>query len=105
MMHLEDRAARIRPNAASNLLLWCIAGFFALAILWACFTQLDRTVHGQGRVIPTARLQTVSIWKVVWWPPFWLSRGWMWLRARRSSSSTAPPAPLNWAAARRQSMR
>lgn len=60
MMHLEDRAARIRPNAASNLLLWCIAGFFALAILWACFTQLDRTVHGQGRVIPTARLQTVS---------------------------------------------
>ncbi|HWU01765.1 MAG TPA: HlyD family type I secretion periplasmic adaptor subunit, partial [Novosphingobium sp.] len=60
MMHLEDRAAQIRPAAASNLLLWCIAGFFALAIAWACFTQLDRTVHGQGRVIPAARLQTVS---------------------------------------------
>lgn len=60
MTHLEDMTTRIRPRAASNLLLWCIAGFFALAILWACLTQLDRTVHGQGRVVPTARLQTVS---------------------------------------------
>jgi adhesin transport system membrane fusion protein len=60
MTHLEDMTRRIRPHAASNLLLWCIAGFFGLAILWACFTELDRTVHGQGKVIPAARLQTVS---------------------------------------------
>jgi membrane fusion protein, adhesin transport system len=60
MTRLEDMTARIRPAAAANLLLWCIAGFFVLAVVWACFTRLDRTVHGQGRVIPTARLQTVS---------------------------------------------
>ncbi|WP_260929418.1 HlyD family type I secretion periplasmic adaptor subunit [Novosphingobium sp. 9] len=60
MAHLEDISDRIRPRAASNLLLWSVAAFFVIAILWACFTQLDRTVHGEGRVIPAAHLQTIS---------------------------------------------
>ena len=34
--------------------------FFIAAIAWATFTRLDRTVHGVGRVVPTARLQVVS---------------------------------------------
>lgn len=58
--HLEDLAGSIRPRTASNLLLWVIAAFFILALLWATFTQLDRTVHGMGRVVPTAQLQVVS---------------------------------------------
>lgn len=58
--HLEDLSDRIRPAAASNLLLWSIAGFFVILLLWATFTKLDRSVHGQGRVVPTAQLQTVS---------------------------------------------
>lgn len=58
--HLEDLAERIRPRSASNLLLWGILGFFAIALLWAALTELDRTVRGQGRVIPSSQLQIVS---------------------------------------------
>jgi adhesin transport system membrane fusion protein len=58
--HIEDMATRFRPAALSNLLLWAVAGFFVLALLWAGFTQLDRTIRGQGRVIPNSRLQVVS---------------------------------------------
>lgn len=58
--HIEDLAGEIRPRSASNLLLWVIASFFVIALLWALFTKLDRTVHGAGRVVPTAQLQIVS---------------------------------------------
>lgn len=58
--HLEDLADRIRPRAASNLLLWAILGFVVLFLIWAAFTQLDRTVRGQGRIIASSQLQVVS---------------------------------------------
>jgi adhesin transport system membrane fusion protein len=58
--HLEDYAERIKPRWASNALLWGILGFFALFVLWAVFTELDRTVNAAGRVVPTAQLQVVS---------------------------------------------
>ncbi len=51
---------RFRPKLASNLLLWLIFGFFVAALLWAAFTELDRTVRGFGRVIPSSQLQTIS---------------------------------------------
>ena len=59
-IQLEDRLDRIRPHAASNLLLWSISGFLGIFLIWAALTQLDRTVRGPGRVIPSAQLQTVS---------------------------------------------
>lgn len=58
--HLEDLADTIKPRSASNLLLWTIVAFFVIALIWASFTKLDRTVHGSGRVVPTAQLQVVS---------------------------------------------
>jgi membrane fusion protein, adhesin transport system len=57
---LEDLTDRIKPRSASNALLWAILAFFVLLMLWASFTKLDRTVHGGGRVVPTAQLQVVS---------------------------------------------
>jgi adhesin transport system membrane fusion protein len=57
---LEDFAGRIRPKSASNLLLWGVAGFFTIFLLWAGFTELDRSVRAQGRVIPSSQLQVVS---------------------------------------------
>ena len=45
---------------SANLLLWIIAGFFVLFLVWAAFTQLDRTVRGVGRVVPSSKLQVVS---------------------------------------------
>ena len=58
--HIEDYADRIKPRTASNILLWVIVGFFAIFLIWAALTELDRTVKGMGKVIATSQLQTVS---------------------------------------------
>lgn len=58
--HLEDLADRIKPRAASNLLLWGVVGFVLVFFIWAAFAELDRTVRGIGRVIPSSQLQVVS---------------------------------------------
>jgi adhesin transport system membrane fusion protein len=59
-LHVEDMAAAIKPRAAARLLLWAIIGTFALLILWASFTRIDRVTHSSGRVIPSSQLQVVS---------------------------------------------
>lgn len=58
--HVEDYVDRIKPRAASNLLLWGIVGFLIAFVVWAAFTELDRTVIGMGRVVPSSQLQIVS---------------------------------------------
>jgi membrane fusion protein, adhesin transport system len=58
--HIEDYVTRVRPATASNILLWVIAAFVGAFILWAALTELDRTVRGQGRIIPSSQLQVVS---------------------------------------------
>ena len=58
--HLEDLTDRIKPRAASTILLWVVVGFFLILLLWASLTTLDRTVRGTGRVIPSSQLQVVS---------------------------------------------
>lgn len=58
--HLEDLTTRIRPRTASNLLLWFVIAFVIAFFTWAALTELDRTVRGMGRVIPSSQLQVVS---------------------------------------------
>jgi adhesin transport system membrane fusion protein len=58
--HLEDLTTRLKPKAASNLLLWGVVGFFVIFLVWASLTELDRTVRGAGRVVPSSQLQVVS---------------------------------------------
>ncbi|HVQ08476.1 MAG TPA: biotin/lipoyl-binding protein, partial [Allosphingosinicella sp.] len=58
--HLEDLTTKIKPRAASSMLLWVILAFVAAFFLWAGLTELDRTVRGQGRVVPSSQLQVVS---------------------------------------------
>jgi adhesin transport system membrane fusion protein len=58
--HLEDLTTRIKPRTASNMLLWFVVAFMVAFFVWAALTELDRTVRGQGRVVPTSRLQIVS---------------------------------------------
>jgi adhesin transport system membrane fusion protein len=60
MRHIEDFADRIRPRTASNVLLWLVAGFFVVFVIWAAMAQLDRSVRGGGRVIASSQLQVVS---------------------------------------------
>lgn len=57
---LEELTDRIDPHRAANLLLWGIAAFILLFFVWAAFAQLERTVRGTGRVIPSSQLQIVS---------------------------------------------
>ena len=58
--HLEDLTDRVKPRSASNLLLWFVVGFVVIFFTWAYFAELDRTVRGMGRVIPSSQLQVVS---------------------------------------------
>ena len=58
--HLEDLTDRIKPRAASNLLLWGVVGFVVIFFVWAAFAELERTVRGMGRVIPSSQLQIIS---------------------------------------------
>jgi adhesin transport system membrane fusion protein len=58
--NLEQLAGRIRPRAMSNLLLWGVAAFFIIFIIWAALTELDKSVRAQGRVIASSQLQVVS---------------------------------------------
>jgi len=57
---IENLPDRLRPRQASSLLLWTILGFFAIFLLWASLTKLDRTVRGSGRVVASSQLQTIS---------------------------------------------
>lgn len=55
-----DRLDTIKPRLASNLLLWLIASFFVIFLIWAALTELDRTVRGSGQIIPSSRMQIIS---------------------------------------------
>lgn len=57
---IEALETRMRPRLLSSLLLWLIAAFFLIFILWAALTEIDRSVRAQGRVIPSSQLQVVS---------------------------------------------
>ncbi len=58
----DDRqtAARITPKFAPSLLLWLILGFFIVGFLWAGLTEIDATVRGMGRVVPSSKTQLIS---------------------------------------------
>lgn len=58
--YIEDLTDRISPRRASNLLLWGVVGFVVIFFVWAAFAELERTVRGIGRIIPSSQLQTVS---------------------------------------------
>jgi len=58
--HLEDLTDRIKPRTASSVLLWVVTGFVLTFFIWAYFAELERTVRGMGRVVPSSQLQIVS---------------------------------------------
>ena len=52
--------ARFVPKLGPSVLLWLILGFFAVIIIWASLTDIDRTVRGMGRVVPSSKMQVIS---------------------------------------------
>ena len=57
-LEFEDEELRARKSA--NLILWGLAAFVVIFIAWAALTQVDRTVRGVGRIVPSSKLQVVS---------------------------------------------
>ncbi len=51
---------RVKPAFVANLLLFTIAAFVGIAILWAIFAELDQVTRGNGKVIPASNLQIVQ---------------------------------------------
>lgn len=56
----DDAGRRFIPKFGPSLLLWLIVGFFGVILLWAAFTDIDRTVRGVGRVVPSSKMQVIS---------------------------------------------
>lgn len=54
-----DREDFVAAKSA-NVMLWIIAAFFVVFLLWATFTKVERTVHGSGRVVPSSKMQIIS---------------------------------------------
>ncbi len=57
----ELRAAMTRrPSVMANLLLFAIVAFFVAATVWAAVTEVDQVSTGDGRVMPSRRVQVVQ---------------------------------------------
>jgi len=55
---LETQEFSARSSA--NYILYIVTGFVVVFFIWAAFTQIDRTVRGEGTVVPSSKLQVVS---------------------------------------------
>jgi len=57
----EVTAARIQgPRAVAILLLFGVVLFFAAAIAWAWWAEIDEVTRGQGTVIPSSQVQVIQ---------------------------------------------
>ncbi|MEE4350928.1 MAG: HlyD family type I secretion periplasmic adaptor subunit [Pacificimonas sp.] len=57
---LEDRLVALEPTSASKFLLIFVIFIVIAFVVWASLTELDVSVRGQGRVVPSSSLQVVS---------------------------------------------
>ena len=60
--YIDDKTAALLLNTPSSarVLLWVMVIFFAAAIGWASWAELDKVTVGQGKVIPSSQLQVVQ---------------------------------------------
>jgi membrane fusion protein, adhesin transport system len=52
---LEEDAPRV-----VRLTIWALVGFFVFALLWANFAKIDEVTRGDGKAIPSTRLQKIQ---------------------------------------------
>ncbi len=59
---VDDKTAALLLNTPTNarLMLWVIVLFFAVAIGWAAWAEIDKVTVGQGKVIPSSQIQIVQ---------------------------------------------
>jgi adhesin transport system membrane fusion protein len=67
-LHTGDDAFMTDTNAAvvmgasrtSHLILLATAAFFASALTWAAFAEIDEVTRGEGKVIPSSKIQVIQ---------------------------------------------
>lgn len=52
--------ANEQPNRVANMAFLFIILFFTVAILWAAFAEVDELARGNGKIIPSDKIQTVQ---------------------------------------------
>lgn len=55
-----DGELPIEPSKAAQYLLYAIAGLLFVTLLWAAIAKLDRVTRGDGKFVPSNRLQQVQ---------------------------------------------
>lgn len=55
-----EAATRMKPNKASNIMLWSITAMIVLFIIWANVSKIEELTRGQGQVVPTKEIQIVQ---------------------------------------------
>lgn len=48
------------PNRFGHIILWSILFFFICFFTWAFFAKLDEVTHGDGKVIPSQKIQVIQ---------------------------------------------
>jgi adhesin transport system membrane fusion protein len=56
----SNAAVIIGASRSSHLILVCTTAFIIVALLWAAFANLDEVTRGQGKVIPSTKIQVVQ---------------------------------------------
>ena len=49
-----------KPGSTSKFLFLLISGIFTIFLIWAAFAEIDELARGNGKVIPTDKIQTVQ---------------------------------------------
>lgn len=59
-IHTLEAQANVTTSKKVDYLFFAIVAFFAIAILWAAFSEIDELARGEGKVIPSEKLQTIQ---------------------------------------------
>ena len=59
-MRESDAALLEGPRQVTHWILWSIAAFFVVGLIWAALAQVDQIIAGQGQVVPSSRVQVVQ---------------------------------------------
>jgi adhesin transport system membrane fusion protein len=54
------QAETIGPSRLAHVVLVLVAAFFVIAVLWAKYTVIDEVTRGEGRVIPSSKVQVIQ---------------------------------------------
>jgi membrane fusion protein, adhesin transport system len=49
-----------KPGSTSKIIFLLISGIFTIFMIWAAFAEIDELARGNGKVIPTDKIQTVQ---------------------------------------------